>query len=176
MKKLVMSAMALAFVASAFAISAGGSHPDLSGKWKLNEKESELRPSGGRVGMGGPGMGPSGGGKGGARGPGGPRGGHGGGERGGRGRAGLKNLAITRSGEGFVIMNDDGFERTLMPGETVKWEKSTLVVTHEMGEGRTATETWEVSKEGKLIVKRSGPRGTVRLVYDRVPEPAPKPQ
>lgn len=155
-------AVALAITLLVMPIAALDSRPDFSGRWKLNEKESEVpqQMRGGGGGMGGGGM--QGGG--GMPGMGQPPGGRQSGGRPSRGQ--MRSMNILQSPEKLVITREDKSERMLQIGEGAMWKESRLLVERETPRGKLQ-EVWEISKEGKLIISTETPRGEVRLVYDR---------
>jgi hypothetical protein len=151
---LLIGAIAIAAMAAEVA------KPNLSGKWVLNEKESEMpRPPAMREGGPGPGgMGPGGMGPGGMgggmrppRGEGGfggpPPGGPGGGRMGGPPRPErAEKFTIEQNGDAVTFHYEDGWSRTIRAGENnAKWDGARLVTSRTMGP--TVTETYEVSAD-----------------------------
>jgi hypothetical protein len=148
-------------------MAADTAKPNLSGKWVLNEKESDQpKPPAIREGM--PprpeGFGPP---------PGGP----------GRGmrrppRERAERFSIEQTGDAVTFHYADGWSRTLRAGEakseetsmTARWEGSKLVTSRLMGP--KVTETYEVSSDRSrltittIVTLGDGETTTIKRVYD----------
>jgi len=166
------------------AMAADSAKPNLSGKWVLNEKESDLpKPPAMREGMpprpegfgpppGGPGRGmrpPRG------EGFGPPPGGPGGGPP---RRERAERFSIEQTGDAVTFHYGDGWSRTFRAGEakseemstTARWEGSKLVMSRTMGP--KVVETYEVSPDRSrlaittIVTHGDGETTTIKRVYD----------
>lgn len=155
-------------------MAADTAKPNLSGKWVLNVKESDLpKPPAMREGM--PprpeGFGPPPGGPGrGMRPPGGPAGGP--------PRERAERFSIEQNGDAVTFHYADGWSRTLRAGEakseetstTARWEGSKLVTSRSMGP--KVTETYEVSSDRSrltittIVTHGDGETTRIKRVYD----------
>ncbi len=177
---LALSLLAL-FPPQAGAPSQGApaSTPDLSGRYRLNENESE--DARGKLGQAGAGRRPGGP----ASGGGGPRGPRGaGGAQSMRGLIeGPKAMTVTHTPGEIAVLEDDGRLRTLHADDKTykaeagavevksSWDGQRLLVETKSERGPKVSEAWSLDAAGKLTISTTldSPQGAVSIkrVYDR---------